>query len=50
MVEDLALSSLSGGNEVVVEHLENIVADIGEFALDFVAVGFDLFYLSSVAF
>lgn len=50
MVEDLALTSLSRGNKVLIENGENIVADIGKFSFDLVSVRLDLFDLSGVAF
>lgn len=50
VVEDLALTSLSRGNEVLIENSEDIIADIGKFSFDLVSVRLDLFNLSSVAF
>lgn len=49
MVEDLALTSLGGWDEVLVEDGENVIADIGELGLDLVSVRLDLLNLSSVA-
>ena len=38
MVEDLALAGLCLGNEALVEHIENILADLLELGLDLLAV------------
>ena len=49
MVEDLALACLGRGDQVLVEHIEDVIADIGELGLDLVAVGLDLANLSLIA-
>lgn len=41
MVEDLALARLGRLDEVFVEHIENILADLGELGLDLLAVLLD---------
>lgn len=49
MVEDLALTSLRGWDEVLVKDAEDVVADIGELGLDLAAVVLDLADLGLVA-
>lgn len=49
MVEDLALTSLSRWDEVLIEDSEDIVADISKLGFDLVSVGLDLLDLSGVA-
>ena len=49
MVEYLALACLGRGDQVLVEHVEDIVADIRELGLDLVPVGLDLANLGLVA-
>lgn len=50
MVEDLGLSSLGRSNEVVIENLEDIFADIGQLSLDLLTVLLDEGDLSLVSF
>lgn len=49
VVEYLALSSNSRWNQMLVQNLQNIVADVCEFGLDLIAIGLDLLDLGSVA-
>lgn len=41
MVEDLRFTAVSRGNQVLVENLEDVIADLGEFSLDLLAVLLD---------
>ena len=41
MVEDLALASGGRGDEVLVQDVEDVLADLGELGLDLLAVGLD---------
>lgn len=50
MVEHLGLASLGGGNQVLVQDAENILADLGELGLDPLAVFLDEGNLGGVAF
>lgn len=50
VIEDLGLSSLGGGNEMVIENLEDIFADIGQLSLDLLTVLLDEGDLSLVSF
>ena len=49
VVEDLGLARSSGGNEVLVEDIENVVADLGQLGLDLLAVLLDQSDLGRVA-
>ena len=49
VVEHLGLAAGGTWNEVFVEDLENVLADLGEFSLDFLTVGLDHGDLSLVA-
>jgi hypothetical protein len=49
VVEDLGLARLSGGNKVLVENLENVVADFGELGLNLLSVLLDKGNLRRVA-
>ena len=50
VIEDLALARGSAGNEVHVEDLQNVLADLGQLGLDLVAVVLDHAHLPFVAF
>jgi hypothetical protein len=41
VIENLGLSSLSRGNEMLVKHFQNVIADLGKFGLDLLAVLLD---------
>ena len=41
MVEDLGLARGGGGDEVLVKHVKDVLADLGELALDFLPVALD---------
>ena len=41
MVEDLRFTAVSRGNQVLVENLEDVIADLGEFSFDLLAVLLD---------
>ena len=49
VVKDLGLSRLSRGNKVLVENIEDVVADLGELVLDLLAVLLDEGDLGRVA-
>lgn len=49
MVEDLGLARLSGRDQVLVKHAEDIVANLGKLALDLLAVLLDEGDLGGVA-
>jgi hypothetical protein len=42
VVKDLALAGLSAGDKVLVEHVQDVGADVLELVLDLLAVGLDL--------
>ena len=49
MVEDLRLATLGGGDQVLVQNLKNVLADLGELSLDLVTVLLDQDNLGRVA-
>jgi hypothetical protein len=49
VVEDLGLASLGGGDQVLVENLENVLADLGQLSLNLLAVFLDQGDLGLVA-
>lgn len=49
VVEDLRFTAVSGGNQVLVENLEDVIADLGEFGLDLLTVLLDESDLGLVA-
>ena len=49
MVEDLGLSGLSGGDQVLVQDGEDVLADLGKLGLDLLPVSLDHGNLSLVA-
>jgi hypothetical protein len=49
VVEDLALTSLGRGDEVLVKNGEDIIADISELGFDLVSVALDLLDLGGVS-
>jgi hypothetical protein len=49
VVKDLGLSALGRGNEVLVQNLENVFADLGELGLNLLAVFLDEGDLAFVA-
>ncbi len=49
MVKDLALAALGRRDQVLIEHLQDVLADLGELGLDLVEVFLDQADLSLVA-